>query len=88
VLTIHFSRLGIAISDEAIEQMKAHILITDDDLEIARKEEAKRRHDVMGHVQYVYLLSELGCGSVDSGWILIWSFLTRLLTPDLVLLAK
>jgi len=33
--------------------MKAHVVITDEDLEIARKEEAKRRHDVMGHVQYV-----------------------------------
>ena len=50
------SRLGLAISDEAIEQMKAHLVVTDDDLEIARKEEAKRRHDVMGHVQYVVLL--------------------------------
>jgi hypothetical protein len=50
-------RLGLAISDEAIEQMKAHVVITDEDLEIARKEEAKRRHDVMGHVQYVHLHS-------------------------------
>jgi adenylosuccinate lyase len=48
----HF-RLGLAISDEAIEQMKAHVVITDEDLQIAAKEEAKRRHDVMGHVQYV-----------------------------------
>ena len=60
MLTIDVSRLGIAISDEAIEQLKAHVVITDDDLEIARKEEAKRRHDVMGHVQYVYLLLKRG----------------------------
>ena len=40
-------RLGLNISDQAIEQMKQHVVITDDDLEIARLEEAKRRHDVM-----------------------------------------
>jgi adenylosuccinate lyase len=66
LLILYTSRLGIAISDEAIEQMKAHVVITDDDLEIARKEEAKRRHDVMGHVQYVRLLWKLRAGSVES----------------------
>jgi adenylosuccinate lyase len=53
VLTLDSISLGLPISNEAIEQMQAHLVITDDDLEIARKEEAKRRHDVMGHVQYV-----------------------------------
>lgn len=50
--------------------MKAHLVITDEDLEIARKEEAKTRHDVMGHVQYVRLHSEfLALGPTnDSIW--------------------
>ncbi len=55
MLILDLFRLGLPISDEAIEEMKAHLVVTDDDLEIARKEEAKRRHDVMGHVQYVTL---------------------------------
>lgn len=36
--------LGLNISDEAIQQMKAHLIIQDDEFEIARVEEKRRRH--------------------------------------------
>jgi adenylosuccinate lyase len=44
------NRLGLAIPEGAIEQMKEHLIITDEDLKIAAVEEKKRRHDVMAHV--------------------------------------
>ena len=37
--------LGIdTITDEALEQMRAHLTVTDDDFEVARIEEKIRRH--------------------------------------------
>jgi adenylosuccinate lyase len=37
--------LGIeAITPEALEQMRAHLEVTDEDFEIARIEEKRRRH--------------------------------------------
>lgn len=43
--------LGItAITNEALEQMKAHLEITPKELEDAKKQEAIVRHDVMSHV--------------------------------------
>ncbi|KAI9886104.1 MAG: citrate (Si)-synthase [Watsoniomyces obsoletus] len=42
--------LGLAISDEALSQMRAHVTVTDEDMAIAAEEEKKRRHDVMAHV--------------------------------------
>lgn len=39
------SELGIdTITPEALEQMKAHLVVTDEDFEIARVEEKSRRH--------------------------------------------
>lgn len=40
--------LGIDISDEAIAQMKANVVMTDHCFKVAAEEERKRRHDVMG----------------------------------------
>ncbi len=40
--------LGLAITDEQIEQMKAHL--DDIDFEAAAKKEAELRHDVMSHI--------------------------------------
>ena len=40
--------LGLAITDEQITEMEAHL--TDIDFERAAMEEKKRRHDVMAHV--------------------------------------
>lgn len=34
-------------SADSLGRMSAHVIISDSDLEIARLEEAKRRHDVM-----------------------------------------
>ncbi|KAL8669229.1 MAG: hypothetical protein Q9168_006178 [Polycauliona sp. 1 TL-2023] len=43
--------LGIqSITDEALEQMRSHLVLTDADFEVARVEEKARRHDVMAHV--------------------------------------
>src|SRR4051812_48064052 len=43
--------LGIdTITDEALEQMRQHLEVSDDDFEVARVEEKRRRHDVMAHV--------------------------------------
>lgn len=43
--------LGLdAITDEALEQMKQHLEITDEEIEEAKKQEAIVRHDVMAHV--------------------------------------
>lgn len=43
--------LGITeITDEALEQMRTHLTMTDEAFEVAREEEKRRRHDVMAHV--------------------------------------
>jgi adenylosuccinate lyase len=48
MLTLNLCRLGLAIPEEAIEQMKACVEVTDEDLNFVAKEEKIRRHDVMG----------------------------------------
>ena len=42
--------LGLEISDQAIEQLKRHVSVTNADFETAAIEEQRRRHDVMAHV--------------------------------------
>lgn len=43
--------LGIeTITEEALTQMRENLVLTDEDFEVARVEEKKRRHDVMAHV--------------------------------------
>lgn len=50
-LAIAEKELGItAVTQEAINQMKKHIDITDEEIEAATKQEAIVRHDVMSHV--------------------------------------
>lgn len=50
-LAIAEKQVGLdVITDEAIEQMRAHLEITDEEIEAASKEEAIVRHDVMAHV--------------------------------------
>lgn len=50
-LAIAEKELGIkAITDEAIAQMKEHLVISDEEIDDASKEEAIVRHDVMAHV--------------------------------------
>ena len=50
-LAIAEKELGISmITDEAIEEMKKHQIITDDEIKQAAEQEAIVRHDVMAHV--------------------------------------
>lgn len=43
--------LGLdVITDKALKQMSQHLTITDEEIEAAKKEEARVRHDVMAHV--------------------------------------
>ena len=43
--------LGIKeITDEALEQMRANLVMTDAAFKVAQEEEKRRRHDVMAHV--------------------------------------
>jgi len=42
--------LGLAIPEGAIEELKASIEVTDEDLKVAAAHEARVRHDVMAHV--------------------------------------
>jgi adenylosuccinate lyase len=50
--------LGIKeITDKALEQMRANLVITDEAFQVVQVEEKRRRHDVMAHVHVssVYL---------------------------------
>jgi adenylosuccinate lyase len=50
-LAIAEQEVGLSvITDSAIEQMKQHLEITDEEIQAAAVEEAKVRHDVMAHV--------------------------------------
>ncbi|KAM6477682.1 L-Aspartase-like protein [Trichoderma sp. SZMC 28011] len=60
--------LGInTITPEAIEQMKAHLVVTDDEFEIARIEEKIRRHDVMAHVHAFGVVAPAAAGIIHLG---------------------
>ncbi|MBL4591073.1 MAG: adenylosuccinate lyase, partial [Phycisphaerales bacterium] len=41
---------GLDISDEQLDEMRAHLEVTDEDMELAAKYERELRHDVMAHV--------------------------------------
>ncbi|KAK7738614.1 hypothetical protein SLS62_011348 [Diatrype stigma] len=60
--------LGIAtITDEALEQMRAHLIVTDEDFEVARVEEQSRRHDVMAHVHAFGAVAPAAAGIIHLG---------------------
>ncbi|KAF2740684.1 putative adenylosuccinate lyase Ade13 [Polyplosphaeria fusca] len=59
--------LGLDISDEAIQQMKAHQVIQDDEFKVAAEEEKKRRHDVMAHVHTFGLQAPAAAGIIHWG---------------------
>jgi adenylosuccinate lyase len=60
--------LGIeTISDEALKQMREHLMVTDEDFEIARVEEKKRRHDVMAHVHAFGQVAPQAAGIIHYG---------------------
>ena len=63
---------GLDITDEQINEMKANLEVTDDDLELAAKYERELRHDVMAHVHAwgdkcpkARPIIHLGCTSQD-----------------------
>jgi len=60
--------LGIdTITSEALEQMKAHLELTDEDFEVARVEEKRRRHDVMAHVHAFGQVAPAAAGIIHYG---------------------
>ncbi|KAI0887935.1 adenylosuccinate lyase [Annulohypoxylon maeteangense] len=60
--------LGLeTITDEALEQLRAHLTVTDDDFDIAIEEERRRRHDVMGHVHAYGVVAPAAAGIIHAG---------------------
>lgn len=59
--------LGLDISDEAIDQLKAHIAIEDEEFDTAAVEEKRRRHDVMAHVHTYGLAAPAAAGIIHWG---------------------
>ncbi|KAA8565667.1 hypothetical protein MFRU_006g02520 [Monilinia fructicola] len=59
--------LGLDISAEGIEQMKAHRIMTDEDFKVAAEEEKRRRHDVMAHVHAFGLVAPKAAGIIHYG---------------------
>ncbi|KAI1211357.1 adenylosuccinate lyase [Annulohypoxylon truncatum] len=60
--------LGLeSITDEALEQMRAHLTVTDDDFDVALEEERRRRHDVMGHVHAYGVAAPAAAGIIHAG---------------------
>ncbi|RGP80521.1 adenylosuccinate lyase [Fusarium longipes] len=60
--------LGIpTITDEALEQMRANLIVTDEDFETARVEEKIRRHDVMAHVHAFGQVAPAAAGIIHYG---------------------
>ncbi|KAK5992862.1 Adenylosuccinate lyase [Cladobotryum mycophilum] len=60
--------LGIeTITAEALEEMEAHLTVTDEDFDTARIEEKKRRHDVMAHVHTYSTVAPSAAGIIHYG---------------------
>jgi adenylosuccinate lyase len=60
--------IGIkTITDEALEQMRANLTVTDADFEVARVEEKIRRHDVMAHVHAFGAVAPAAAGLIHYG---------------------
>ncbi|KAK3322365.1 L-Aspartase-like protein [Apodospora peruviana] len=59
--------LGLNISDEAIDQMRKHVVVTDDGFKLAQEYETKFRHDVMAHVHAFGDEAPAAAGSIHLG---------------------
>ncbi|CAO2655991.1 Nn.00g047940.m01.CDS01 [Neocucurbitaria sp. VM-36] len=60
--------LGIeTISEDALKEMREHLMVSDQDFEIARVEEKKRRHDVMAHVHAFGQVAPSAAGIIHYG---------------------
>ncbi|KAG6879218.1 Phosphoribosylglycinamide formyltransferase [Termitomyces sp. T32_za158] len=66
-LAIAERELGLPISEEAIEQMKANLHLTPEQFETAAQEEKKRRHDVMAHVHTFGTIAPAAAGIIHLG---------------------
>ncbi|THU84424.1 Adenylosuccinate lyase [Dendrothele bispora CBS 962.96] len=66
-LAIAEKELGLSISDEAVEQMKANLRLTPEQFDVAAKEEKKRRHDVMAHVHTFGTVAPAAAGIIHLG---------------------
>ncbi|KAG6335083.1 hypothetical protein ID866_4011 [Astraeus odoratus] len=66
-LAIAEKELGLPITDEAIEQMKANLDLTPEQFDIVAKEEKKRRHDVMAHVHTFGQVAPAAAGIIHLG---------------------
>ncbi|WVO17183.1 adenylosuccinate lyase [Cryptococcus depauperatus] len=66
-LAIAEKELGLAISDAAIEQMKANLELDEDQMKVAAEEEKKRRHDVMAHVHTFGTVAPEAAGIIHLG---------------------
>ncbi|KAI5991238.1 L-Aspartase-like protein [Pisolithus albus] len=66
-LAIAEKALGLPITDEAIEQMKANLDLTPEQFDIAAEEEKKRRHDVMAHVHTFGQVAPAAAGIIHLG---------------------
>ncbi|KAK7680766.1 Phosphoribosylglycinamide formyltransferase [Cerrena zonata] len=66
-LAIAEKQLGLNISDEAIEQMKANLNLDAKQFQIAADEEKKRRHDVMAHVHTFGQVAPAAAGIIHLG---------------------
>ncbi|RFU78407.1 adenylosuccinate lyase [Trichoderma arundinaceum] len=60
--------LGVdVITPQALDEMRAHLIVTDEDFEAARVEEKIRRHDVMAHVHAFGLVAPAAAGVIHYG---------------------
>ncbi|KAJ6125680.1 adenylosuccinase ade13 [Penicillium sp. IBT 18751x] len=66
-LNSRYAKLGLPITEDAIEQMKAHATIQDDEFAVAAEEEKRRRHDVMAHVHAFGLVAPAAAGIIHWG---------------------
>ena len=67
--------LGIhRVTDEALQQMREHSSVSDEDFEIAKAEEKRRRHDVMAHVHAFGKAAPAADGIVHYGVSFCMSF--------------
>ncbi|KAI9803580.1 MAG: adenylosuccinase ade13 [Sarcosagium campestre] len=59
--------IGLDIPAGALDQMRAHLILTDEEFGIAEIEEKKRRHDVMAHVHTFGLAAPAAAGIIHWG---------------------
>lgn len=66
-LAIAEKELGLPIPQEAINQMKAHLKLDEEQMKLAAEEEKRRRHDVMAHVHVFGLVAPAAAPFIHLG---------------------